>query len=71
MLSLVQMRVDTFLSGKHKCDDKKSNLTIKTAEFSFGFLFGCSRLRSVLMLLESVIQTELMTSVGLCSIGTT
>lgn len=71
MLSLVQMRVDTFLSGKHKCDDKKSNLTIKTAEFCFGFLFGCSRLRSVLMLLESVIQTELMTSVGLCSIGTT
>lgn len=71
MLSLVQMRADTFLSGKHKCDDKKSNLKIKTAEFCFGFLFGCSRLCSVLMLLESVIQTELMASVGLCSIGTT
>lgn len=42
MLSLVQMRADTFLSGKHKCDDKKSNLKIKTAEFCFGFLFGSS-----------------------------
>lgn len=40
MLSLVQMRADTFLSGKHKWDDKKSNLKIKTAEFCFGFLFG-------------------------------